>query len=101
MKNNSVHLNGTLIRDIELSRNDKGNSFVRFTLSCIRDGDKLYKDFISCIAFGSVAEAICKHKDKDTPYEADGYLRINSYLKNGKKNYNTIVVVESFHCLND
>ena len=28
MKNNSVHLIGTLTRDIELSKNSKGNSFV-------------------------------------------------------------------------
>ena len=44
MKNNSVHLIGTLTRDIELSRNSKGNSFARFTLACTRD-NKPFTDF--------------------------------------------------------
>ena len=83
MKNNSVHLIGTLTRDIELSKNSKGNSFVRFTLACTRD-NKPFTDFINCIAFGEVANALCKHNEKD-----------------GKKTYSTIVVVESFTPLND
>lgn len=58
MKNNSVHLIGTLTRDIELSKNSKGNSFVRFSLDCIRD-NKPFTDFINCIAFGEVANALC------------------------------------------
>ena len=100
MKNNSVHLIGTLTRDIELSKNSKGNSFVRFSLTCIRD-NKPFTDFINCIAFGEVANALCKRKDKDTAYEINGYLRISSYEKDGKKTYSTIVVVESFTLLND
>ena len=56
MKNNSVHLIGTLTRDIVLSKNSKGNSFVRFTLACTRD-NKPFTDFINCIAFGEVANA--------------------------------------------
>lgn len=100
MKNNSVQLIGTLTRDIELSKNSKGNSFVRFTLACIRD-NKPFTDFINCIAFGEVANALCKHNDKDTAYEINGYLRISSYEKDGKKTYSTIVVVESFTLLND
>lgn len=100
MKNNSVHLIGKLTRDIELSRNSKGNSFVRFTLACTKDS-KPFTDFINCIAFGEVANALCKYSDKDTAYEINGYLRISSYEKDGKKTYSTIVVVESFTLLND
>ena len=65
MKNNSVHLIGTLTRDIELSKNSKGNSFVRFTLACTRD-NKPFTDFINCIAFGEVANA---QKFEDGFYE--------------------------------
>ncbi len=38
MTNNYVLLNGKLSRDIEVSKNDKGNSFVKFCLICTRDG---------------------------------------------------------------
>lgn len=100
MKNNSVHLIGTLTRDIELSRNSKGNSFVRFSLACIRD-NKPFTDFINCIAFGNMANDICKHGDKDTGFCIVGNLRTSSYEKDGKKQYSTNVVVESFELLND
>ena len=100
MKNNSVHLIGTLTRDIELSKNSKGNSFVRFSLACIRD-NKPFTDFINCIAFGDIANDICKHGDKDTGFCIVGNLRTSSYEKDGKKTYSTIVVVESFTLLND
>ena len=101
MKNNHVKLFGTLTRDIEVSKNGKGNTFVKFSLACLRDGKKPFTDFINCIAFGEVANALCKHSDKDTAYEINGYLRISSYEKDGKKTYSTIVVVESFTLLND
>lgn len=100
MKNNSVHLIGKLTRDIELSRNSKGNSFVRFTLACTRD-NKPFTDFINCIAFGDMANDICKHGDKDTGFCIVGTLRTSSYEKDGKKQYSTNVVVESFELLND
>ena len=101
MKNNHVELFGTLTRDIEVSKNGKGNTFVKFSLACLRDGKKSWTDYINCIAFGEVANALCKHNDKDTVYEINGYLRISSYEKDGKKTYSTIVVVESFTLLND
>lgn len=100
MKNNSVHLIGTLTRDIELSKNSKGNSFVRFTLACTRD-NKPFTDFINCIAFGDMANDICEHGDKDTGFCIVGNLRTSSYEKDGKKQYSTNVVVESFELLND
>ena len=55
MKNNHVELFGTLTRDIEVSRNGKGNTFVKFTLACLRDGKKTWTDYINCIAFGDMA----------------------------------------------
>lgn len=37
--------------------------------------------------------------EKDTAYHIEGNIRTNSYEKNGKKNYSTNVVVESFRLL--
>lgn len=50
MKNNHVELFGTLTRDIEVSKNGKGNTFVKFSLACLRDGKKPWTDYINCIA---------------------------------------------------
>lgn len=58
MKNNHVELFGTLTRDIEISRNGKGNTFVKFSLACLRDGNNNWKDYINCIAFGDLANDI-------------------------------------------
>lgn len=104
MTNNYVLLNGKLSRDIEVSKNDKGNSFVKFCLICTRDGINSYSDYINCIAFGEIANAICRKGEKrkgekDTAYHIEGNIRTNSYEKNGKKNYSTNVVVESFRLL--
>ena len=55
MTNNYVLLNGKLSRDIEVTKNDKGNSFVKFCLICTRDGINSYSDYINCIAFGEIA----------------------------------------------
>ena len=46
MKNNHVELFGTLTRDIEVSKNEKGNTFVKFSLACLRDGKKPWTDYI-------------------------------------------------------
>ncbi len=47
MTNNYVLLNGKLSRDIEVSKNDKGNSFVKFCLICTRDGNSSYSDYVN------------------------------------------------------
>ena len=99
MTNNYVLLNGKLSRDIEVSKNDKGNFFVKFCLICTRDGINSYSDYINCIAFGEIANVICRKGEKDTAYHIEGNIRTNSYEKNGKKNYSTNVVVESFRLL--
>lgn len=101
MKNNHVELFGTLTRDIEVSKNGKGNNFVKFSLACLRDGKKPWTDYINCIAFGDMADDICKHGNKDTGFCIVGNLRTSSYEKDGKKQYSTNVVVESFELLND
>ncbi len=68
MKNNHVELNGKLVQDIQLSKNTNGSSYVRFSIACIRDGNKPWTDFISCVAFNDKAEELCRNSKKDTPY---------------------------------
>ena len=86
---------------INKSRNGKGNTFVKFSLACLRDGKKPWTDYINCIAFGDLANDICKHGDIDTGFFIVGNLRTSSYEIDGKKQYSINVVVESFELLND
>ena len=58
MKNNHVELKGTLTRNIEISRSQKGNSFTKFTLKCLRDDQGTRFDYVGCIAFGEIAEKL-------------------------------------------
>ena len=55
--------------------------FVKFCLICTRDGINSYSDYINCIAFGEIANAICRKGEKDTAYHIEGNIRTNSYEK--------------------
>ena len=43
MKNNHVELKGTLTRNIEMSKSQKGNSFTKFESSALKVGKKRRK----------------------------------------------------------
>ena len=102
---NRVILCGRLTKqpEIRYSQTVNGSMAVaRYTLAVDRafkkEGEQA-ADFINCIAFGEIANAICRKGEKDTAYHIEGNIRTNSYEKNGKKNYSTNVVVESFRLL--
>ena len=101
MKNNLVELNGKLTQDIQLTKNNNGNSYVRFSLACTRDGKKPWTDFISCVAFDEKAEELCRNNKKDTPYHIHGNLRTSTYERNGQKVYSTSVVVDELELINE
>lgn len=99
MKNNHVELKGTLTRNIEVSRSQKGNSFTKFTLKCLRDDQGTRFDYVGCIAFGEIAEKIEKVGTSNT--KIIGNLQTSSYKKDDQKIYSMNVVVESFELLNE
>ena len=97
---NKVVLIGRLTKDPDLRfAAGSGTAVTRLTLAVNRPFKKDEADFINCIAFGEIANAICRKGEKDTAYHIEGNIRTNSYEKNGKKNYSTNVVVESFRLL--
>ena len=101
MKNNHVELNGTLTKNIELSKSQKGNSFTKFTLKCPRDNQGTRFDYVGCIAFGNLAEELKKVGTNNTNLKVVGNLQTSSYKKDNQKIYSTNVVVESFELLNE
>ncbi len=101
MKNNHVELKGTLTKNVELSKSQKGNSFVKFTLKCLRDDQGTRFDYVGCIAFGKLAEELEKVGTSNTKLKIIGNLQTSSYTKNNQKFYSMNVVVESFELLNE
>lgn len=99
MRNNHIELQGTLTKDIELFKSQKGNSFIRFTVACLRDGNDNRIDYLNCVAFKESAEKLYQIGKKDIFLKIIGNLQTSSYEKDGKKNYSTNVVVESFEVL--
>lgn len=100
---NNVTLKGNLARDPELKRlnNEKGTSFARFTIAVnrrrARNDENNNTDFISCIAFGRLAENIYKYFRKGNSILVNGHLQTGSYTnRDGQKVYTTDVLVNDF-----
>lgn len=99
---NKVILMGRITRDAEIryTQGEKSTAIARFSLAVDRrfkkDNDEQNKDFISCIAFGKIAEFLEKFGRKGTKFVVDGRIQTGSYNnKDGQKVYTTDVVVEN------
>lgn len=99
---NKVMLMGRTTRDAEIryTQGEKSTAIARFSLAVDRrfkrDNDEQNADFISCIAFGKIAEFLEKFGRKGTKFVVEGRIQTGSYNnKDGQKVYTTDVVVEN------
>lgn len=100
---NKVILMGRITRDAEIryTQGEKSTAIARCSLAVERrfkrDNDEQQNtDFISCIAFGKIAEFLEKFGRKGTKFVVDGRIQTGSYNnKEGQKVYTTDVVVEN------
>lgn len=99
---NKVILMGRITRDAEIryTQGEKSTAIARFSLAVDRrfkkDNDEQNTDFISCIAFGKIAEFLEKFGRKGTKFVVEGRIQTGSYNnKDGQKVYTTDVVVEN------
>ena len=84
--------------DIRYTQGENQTCIARFTLAVNRkfakEGEKS-ADFISCIAFGKVAEFLERYGDKGIKFVVEGRIQTGSYTnKDGRTVYTTDVVVE-------
>lgn len=90
---------GRLVRDPEVRYSVDGKAIAKFTIACDRKFKKENEpsaDFISCVAFGKVAEFIEKYVKKGTKVVVEGRWQTGSYEdKEGKKVYTNDCFVES------
>ncbi len=100
---NKVILYGNLTKDPELKSLPSGmnvNSFSLATNRSTKDASGARKDVVeyhNVVAFGKQAEVIHQYVKKGNPIYIEGRLQTRSWDgQDGKKNYRTEVILESF-----
>lgn len=102
---NNVALTGRITKDLELKYTQNGKAYCRFTLAVDRGLSKEKKqeaeangqptaDFISCLAWGKVAETLQKYTAKGKKILVNGSIETGSYTaQDGSKRYTTDILV--------
>lgn len=91
---NCVQIIGRYVKDPDV-RQANDTTVARFTLAVDRKYKKGEADFISCVAFGKLAEVISKYCHKGIKVAVAGRIQTGSYTnKDGQKVYTTDVIVE-------
>lgn len=99
---NKVLLYGNLTRDPEVRAIPSGQQVATFGLATNRtykDKDGAQKDlteFHNIVAFGRTAEVMGQYLKKGRPVYVEGRLQTRSWEADGRKNYRTEIVVDSF-----
>lgn len=84
---------GRLAKDVELRTTTSGNSVATFTIAIDRFGAKeKTTDFISCVAWGKVAETTAQYCGKGSQVAVDGSVQVRTYEKDGQKRYITEIM---------
>ena len=96
---NKTILTGRTTKDIELRTTQSGTSVVRFSLAVQRKKKDDGADFISCVAYGKIAEVIDRYIHKGDKIGLSGHIQTGSYEKNGTKVYTTDVIVDELEFL--
>lgn len=97
---NKVQLVGRLTKDAEVryATTDTSMAIARFTVAVDRkvkkEGEQT-ADFISCVAFGKIAQFVEKYFAKGNRIGLCGHIQTGSYTdKDGNKVYTTDVIVD-------
>lgn len=96
---NTAQLIGRLTRDPDISYTQKELCVARFSVAINRVGVG-GADYISCAAFGKVAETVDKYVRKGDKVGITGHIQTGSYDKNGQKMWTTNVIVDRIEFLN-
>ena len=92
---NKVELLGRPTREPEIIEKENDNCIAKFTLAVARKYKRDEADYISCVAFGKVAEIIKKYVGKGRQVCVAGRIQTGKYTnKDGKNVYTADVVIE-------
>ena len=96
---NKTILTGRTVKELELKTTQQGNSVVRFTLAVDRRKKDDGTDFISCVAYGKVAELLERYVRKGQKIGLVGHIQTGKYEKDGKTVYTTDVIMDELEFL--
>lgn len=80
---NNIKILGRLTANPELKSSNQGRSYAYFTVATPRQNNRDKADFIRCVAFDKLADAIVQHCGKGRQVLLDGRLEVN-VTDNGK-----------------
>lgn len=97
---NKMILMGRLTSDpkMDWTRSEDSKQYATYTLAVNRRFKKNGQadaDFISCIAWGAMAEFAEKFMKKGAMFAVEGRLNVRSWEKDGERHWTTTVVVEN------
>ncbi|WP_263624449.1 single-stranded DNA-binding protein [Cytobacillus kochii] len=97
---NVITLTGNSVKDIDLKYTPNGKAVGNGTIAVRRDfknqNGEYETDFINFVALGGAAEVMANHISKGDKFGITGRLQIRRWEKDGKTNYFTEVIVNSF-----
>jgi single-strand DNA-binding protein len=99
---NKVFLYGNLTRDPEMRALPSGQNVANFSIATNRvykdkDGQKKEQtEFHNVVAFGRTADVIGQYMKKGRPLYVEGRIQTRTWESEGKKNYRTEIVVDTF-----
>jgi len=98
---NKVFLIGRLARDPELRLTASGIPVVRFSVAVDRFSKKTEKtaDFFRIVAWSRLAEICNQYLKKGKLVSIEGRLQIDSYEKDGEKQYSTEIIMDAMQML--
>lgn len=94
---NKLELMGRLTKDVELKKGKNDKLFAVFTLAIPRKENKEIADFVDCVAFGKLAEALQKYTEKGNRLIVTGSIHFDKYQdKDGNNKTSINVIVDDF-----
>ena len=102
--NNSVSINGRLVREAELRFSTSGTAILNFSIAVnrsVKKGDKWEDEasFFDCVMFSKMAESVNKYLEKGKQVSIIGELKQERWEKDGKQNSKVVIVVEKLQLL--
>ena len=102
--NNSVSINGRLVREAILSYSNGGTAILKFSIAVnrsVKKGDKWEDEasFFDCVMFSKMAESVNKYLEKGKQVSIIGELKQERWEKDGKQNSKVVIVVEKLQLL--
>ncbi|MBC9708234.1 MAG: single-stranded DNA-binding protein [Enterococcus sp.] len=100
---NDIKLLGRLTGNPELKRSASGRNYAWFTIAVPRANNRDEADFIRCVAFDKLAQAISQHCQKGRQVLCHGRLQVSTSTDatSQQTRYHHTVVVSNTHFLHD